>query len=117
MGDSGRGKYMQTGVKCFLTALLALCSLASEAYSYNWEAALPNPENQRKDTLVLDYVPAEAHRLRLSILSYHLDYVTPSGNFRRSIEAGSAAVSTTARGMIVMARSRYPSLRQTQSAG
>ena len=54
--------------------------------SYNWEAALPNPQNQRKDTLVLDYVPAEAHRLRLSILSYHLDYVTPSGNFNRTPE-------------------------------
>ena len=58
----------------------------ANAPSYNWEAALPNPENQRKDTLVLDYVPAEAHRLRLSILSYHLDYVTPSGNFNRTPE-------------------------------
>ena len=58
----------------------------ANAPSYNWEAALTNPQNQRKDTLVVDYVPAEAHRLRLSILSYHLDYVTPSGNFDRTPE-------------------------------
>ena len=58
----------------------------ANAASYNWQAALPNPQNQRKDTLVLDYVPAEAHRLRLSILSYHLDYITPSGNFDRTPE-------------------------------
>jgi len=55
--------------------------------SYNWQESLPNPQDQRKDTLVLDYVPAEAHRLRLSILSYHLDYVTPfAGNFDRTPE-------------------------------
>ena len=54
--------------------------------SFNWLEALPNPENQRKDTLVLDYVPAEAHRLRLSILSYHLDFINPAGNFNRTPE-------------------------------
>lgn len=58
----------------------------ASAPSYNWEAALPNPQNQRKDTLVLDYNPAEAHHLRLSILSYHLDYVTNAGNFNRTPE-------------------------------
>jgi hypothetical protein len=57
------------------------------APSYNWQESLPNPQDQRKDTLVVDYVPAEAHRLRLSILSYHLDYITPfAGNFDRTPE-------------------------------
>ncbi len=55
--------------------------------AYNWQEALPNPQDQRKDTLVLDYVPAEAHRLRFSVLSYHLDYITPfAGNFDRTPE-------------------------------
>ncbi len=36
---------------------------------------------------MLDYVPAEAHRLRFSVLSYHLDYTTPfAGNFDRTPE-------------------------------
>ncbi len=68
--------------------------------AYNWQEALPNPQDQRKDTLVVDYVPAEAHRLRFSVLSYHLDYITPfAGNFDRTPEkwhwpnqAGSAAL-------------------------
>ncbi len=55
--------------------------------SYNWQESLPNPQDQRKDTLVVDYVPAEAHRLRFSVLSYHLDYTTPfAGNFDRTPE-------------------------------
>jgi len=55
--------------------------------AYNWQEALPNPQDQRKDTLVLDYVPTEAHRLRFSVLSYHLDYITPfAGNFDRTPE-------------------------------
>jgi hypothetical protein len=55
--------------------------------AYNWQEALPYPQDQRKDTLVLDYVPAEAHRLRFSVLSYHLDYTTPfAGNFDRTPE-------------------------------
>ena len=55
--------------------------------AYNWQEALPNPEDQRKDTLVLDYVPAQAHHIRFSVLSYHLDYITPfAGNFDRTPE-------------------------------
>ncbi|MGA9720237.1 MAG: carboxypeptidase regulatory-like domain-containing protein [Acidobacteriaceae bacterium] len=55
--------------------------------AYNWQEARANPQDQRKDTLVVDYVPAEAHRIRLSILSYHLDYITPfAGNFDRTPE-------------------------------
>jgi hypothetical protein len=52
---------------------------------FNWQAAAPYPQNQRKDTFVVDYVPAEAHHLRFSILSQHLDQVSPfAGNFDRT---------------------------------
>ena len=55
--------------------------------SYNWEESAPYPEDQRKDTLVLDYVPVDAHHLRLTILNYSYDYVTPfAGNFDRTPE-------------------------------
>jgi hypothetical protein len=54
---------------------------------YNWQEARPYPQDQRKDTLVLDYIPAEAHHLRFTALSYHLDYTTPfAGNFDRTPE-------------------------------
>ncbi len=53
--------------------------------SYNWQASAPYPQNQRKDTLTLDYIPADAHHLRLSILNQHFDQVVPfAGNFNRT---------------------------------
>jgi hypothetical protein len=53
--------------------------------SYNWESTAPFPEDQRKDTLVMDYVPNEAQHLRLTILNYNYDYTTPfAGNFNRT---------------------------------
>lgn len=52
---------------------------------YNWQASAPYPQNQRKDTLVIDYIPAEAHHIRFSILSQHFDQVVPfAGNFDRT---------------------------------
>jgi hypothetical protein len=70
-----------------LALLNAYPSPNASAASYNWQESLPNPQDQRKDTLVLDYVPKEAHRLRFSVLSYHLDYITPfAGNFDRTPE-------------------------------
>ncbi len=55
--------------------------------SYNWEDSAPYPEDQRKDTLVLDYVPSDAHHLRLTLLNYSYDYDTPfAGNFNRTPE-------------------------------
>ena len=55
--------------------------------SYNWEGSAPYPENQRKDTLVIDYVPSDAHHLRFTLLNYSYDYDTPfAGNFNRTPE-------------------------------
>jgi hypothetical protein len=53
--------------------------------AYNWIDSAPLPENQRKDTLVLDYVPAEAHHIRFSLLNFNYDYNSPhAGNFNRT---------------------------------
>ncbi len=53
--------------------------------SYNWQSQAPYPQDQRKDTLVVDYVPADAHHLRFSLLNYNYDYTNPfSGNFNRT---------------------------------
>ncbi|SEB86729.1 TonB-dependent receptor [Terriglobus roseus] len=53
--------------------------------NYNWVDADTERQTQRKDTLVVDYVPAEAHRLRLSILNYnYYDYSPHYGNFNRN---------------------------------
>ena len=58
---------------------------AAGSSSYNWVAAAPYPEDQRKDTLVLDYVPAQAHHLRFTLLNYNFDFTTPfPGNFNRT---------------------------------
>ncbi len=55
--------------------------------SGNWEASAPYPQDQRKDTLVIDYVPAQAHHLRFSLLNNNYDYTTPfAGNFDRTPE-------------------------------
>jgi hypothetical protein len=52
---------------------------------FNWQAQAPYPQNQRKDTYVVDYMPAEAHHIRVSILSQHFDQVVPfAGNFDRT---------------------------------
>jgi hypothetical protein len=50
--------------------------------SFNWEGAAPYPQNQRKDTLIIDYLPAPAHHLRFSVLNYNYNQVSPfSSNF------------------------------------
>ena len=53
--------------------------------SYNWQSSAPYPQNQRKDTLVIDYVPADAHHIRFTVLSQHYDQLVPfAGNFDRT---------------------------------
>lgn len=52
---------------------------------FNWQDQAPYPQNQRKDTLVLDYIPADAHHFRFSLLNYNYDYTNPfAGNFNRT---------------------------------
>ncbi len=50
--------------------------------NYNWLDSSPNIQNQRKDTLVVDWIPSDPHRIRLSILNYAFNQVSPhNGNF------------------------------------
>jgi hypothetical protein len=60
-------------------ALLNAYPAANESgnSAFNWEASEPYPQNQRKDTLVLDYIPAEAHHIRFSLLNYNYNQVSP----------------------------------------
>ncbi|MEZ2347865.1 carboxypeptidase regulatory-like domain-containing protein [Terriglobus sp. RCC_193] len=49
---------------------------------FNWVDAAAAPQRQRKDTLVVDYVPADAHRIRVTILNYAFKQTSPhNGNF------------------------------------
>ena len=53
--------------------------------TYNWVDAAIYPEDQRKDTLIVDYVPSDNHHLRFSLLNYNYDSVSPHyGNFNRT---------------------------------
>ncbi|WP_047492007.1 carboxypeptidase regulatory-like domain-containing protein [Terriglobus sp. TAA 43] len=47
------------------------------AATYNWVDSAPNIQDQRKDTLVVDYVPSDAHRIRLTILNYAFKQTSP----------------------------------------
>lgn len=48
----------------------------------NWIDSALYTERQRKDSLVIDYVPADAHHLRFSLLNYNYDDYEPHfGNF------------------------------------
>jgi hypothetical protein len=50
--------------------------------NYNWVDAAANIQDQRKDTLVVDYVPSDPHRIRLTILNYSFHQTSPhNGNF------------------------------------
>ena len=49
---------------------------------YNWQASAASPQNQRKDTLVIDFVPSDAHHLRFSLLNYNYNTTIPfASNF------------------------------------
>lgn len=53
--------------------------------AYNWEESAPYPQNQRKDTVTLDYLPAQNHQLRFSFLHYTYYQDSPfAGNFNRT---------------------------------
>lgn len=53
--------------------------------AYNWEDSAPHPQNQRKDTVTLDYVPTERQQFRFSFLHYTYYQDNPfSGNFNRT---------------------------------
>ena len=53
--------------------------------NYNWVDAALYSEKQRKDTIVLDFVPTEKHRIHFSLLNYNYDDYEPHyGNFNRN---------------------------------
>jgi hypothetical protein len=55
--------------------------------SYNWEDTAGYPENQRKDSVVIDYLPRENQRVRFTLLNFNYDSVSPHyGNFNRTPE-------------------------------
>ncbi|MFP5226691.1 MAG: carboxypeptidase regulatory-like domain-containing protein [Acidobacteriota bacterium] len=53
--------------------------------SYNWEVSAPYPQNQRKDSVTVDYLPAPKHQLRFAFLHYTYYQDNPfAGNFNRT---------------------------------
>jgi hypothetical protein len=53
--------------------------------AYNWEETAPYPQNQRKDTVTVDYIPAPAHQFRFAFLHYSYYQDSPfAGNFNRT---------------------------------
>lgn len=53
--------------------------------SYNWEQSAPYPQNQRKDTATVDYLPTQRHQFRFSFLHYTYFQDNPfAGNFNRT---------------------------------
>lgn len=53
--------------------------------TYNWVDAAGYPENQLKETFVIDYLPKDNHHFRLSVLNYGYNSVSPHyGNFNRT---------------------------------
>jgi hypothetical protein len=67
-------------------ALLNAYPAANESQpGYDWEDSAPYPQNQRKDTATLDYLPAAGHQIRLSFLHYSYFQDSPfAGNFNRT---------------------------------
>ncbi|MGA8528225.1 MAG: carboxypeptidase regulatory-like domain-containing protein, partial [Acidobacteriaceae bacterium] len=53
--------------------------------AYNWEDSAPYPQNQRKDTVTIDYLPTPNQQFRFSFLHYTYYQDSPfSGNFNRT---------------------------------
>ncbi len=53
--------------------------------NYNWVDAATEMQTQRKDTIVVDFIPREQHRLRFTLLNYNYhDYTPHYGNFNRN---------------------------------
>jgi hypothetical protein len=53
--------------------------------NYNWVDSALYAEKQRKDTIVIDFVPYDPHRIRFTLLNYNYDDYEPHyGNFNRT---------------------------------
>jgi len=68
-----------------LALLNAYPSPNANAASFNWEQTGAYPQDQRKDTVTVDYLPAQAHQIRFSFLHYTFYQDSPfAGNFNRT---------------------------------
>lgn len=57
----------------------------TSAPGYNWIDSALYTEKQRKDSIVVDYVPSDFHHFRFSLLNYNYDDYEPHyGNFNRT---------------------------------
>ncbi|MDE3202519.1 MAG: carboxypeptidase regulatory-like domain-containing protein [Acidobacteriota bacterium] len=53
--------------------------------TYDWVDAAIYPEDQRKDTLIIDFAPKDTQHVRFSLLNYNYDSRSPHyGNFNRT---------------------------------
>ena len=53
--------------------------------TYNWVDSSTEKQTQRKDSVVVDFVPYDAHHIRFSLLNYnYYDYSPHYGNFNRN---------------------------------
>ena len=53
--------------------------------TYNWVDSATEKQTQRKDTIVIDFIPYDAHRIRFTLLNYnYTDYSPHYGNFNRN---------------------------------
>ncbi len=53
--------------------------------TYNWVDSATEKQTQRKDTIVIDFIPYEAHHIRFTVLNYnYTDYTPHYGNFNRN---------------------------------
>ena len=53
--------------------------------TYNWVDAATEMQTQRKDSIVVDFIPFEAHHFRFSLLNFnYYDYTPHYGNFNRN---------------------------------
>jgi hypothetical protein len=53
--------------------------------NYNWVDSATEKQTQRKDSIVVDFVPYDAHHIRFSLLNYnYYDYSPHYGNFNRN---------------------------------
>jgi hypothetical protein len=85
-GTDYPGNVITTGLSPNGLALLNAYPAQNENQAaYNWEESAPYPQNQRKDTVTVDYLPAQAHQLRFAFLHYTYFQDNPfAGNFNRT---------------------------------
>lgn len=85
-GQPYPGNVITSGLSANGLALLnAYPTPNANGANYNWIASAPYPQNQRKDTVTIDFLPSAAHQIRFSFLHYTFNQESPfAGNFNRT---------------------------------